>query len=114
MHELSIAVSLVELAQEEAQARGGQVTAVYLRVGALSGVVRDALLFSYTVACQGTPLEGSRLEIEDVPVVVYCADCGEQRTLASIQLFRCPQCGAPTGDVRSGKELELVALEIEQ
>lgn len=114
MHELSIAVSLVELAQEEAQARGGQVTAVYLRVGALAGVVRDALEFSYTVACQGTSLEGSRLEIEDVPAVVHCPACGEERALESVQLFRCPECGTPTADLRQGKELELVALEIEE
>jgi len=67
MHELSIALGIVEAAVEEAQQRNVQVSAVHLRLGALSGVVKDGLLFSYEVACQDTPLQGSRLLIEDVP-----------------------------------------------
>ncbi|MFI5070488.1 MAG: hydrogenase/urease maturation nickel metallochaperone HypA, partial [Terriglobales bacterium] len=46
MHELSIAMSIVELAEEEAQQRNAQVTAVHLKLGALSGVVKEALCFS--------------------------------------------------------------------
>ena len=61
MHELSIAMSMIEGASEEALSRGGaQVHAVHLKLGALSGVVKDALLFSYEVASNGTLLEGSR------------------------------------------------------
>ncbi len=81
MHELSIAMSIVDAAQEEAQRRGVQVTAVHLRLGALSGVVKDALLFSYEMACQDTPLEGSQLIVEELPVIVFCAQCQEERTL---------------------------------
>src|SRR5215469_785559 len=106
MHELSIAIGIVEAAGEEAKQRKVQVSAVHLRLGALSGVVKDALLFSYEVACQNTPLEGSRLLIEEVPVAVYCPQCKAKHVLESVQLFACPQCGAPTGDVLQGKELE--------
>jgi hydrogenase nickel incorporation protein HypA/HybF len=59
MHELSIAMSIVEGAAEEARRHPGErVAAVHLRLGELSGVVRDALLFSYDLACEGTPLTG--------------------------------------------------------
>jgi len=34
--------------------------------------------------------------------------------LASVQQFVCPQCGAPTMDIRQGKELEVFALEVEE
>ena len=113
MHELSIAMSIVEGASAEASQRGAErVHAVHLRLGALSGVVKDALLFSYELACKGTLLEGSELLIEEVPVVVYCAACEEQRTLTSIQRFCCPVCGTLTPEVVSGKQLELVAIEI--
>ena len=61
MHELSIAMSIVEMAEEEAVRRGVRVSAVHLKLGALAGVVKDALIFSYEIACQGTTLEGSRL-----------------------------------------------------
>lgn len=114
MHELSIAMGIVEAATDEAQRRGVRVSAVHLRLGALSGVVKDALLFSYEVACQETPLQGSQLIVEDMPVVVFCPRCKDQRQLASLQSFACPACGTPTMDIRQGKELEVFALEVEE
>jgi hydrogenase nickel incorporation protein HypA/HybF len=113
MHELSIAISLVEVAEEQAERLGGvRVEALKLRLGALSGVVRDALLFSFDLAAAGTAIEGARLEIEEIPVVVYCEICKSEQTLPSLQLFRCPVCGTPTPDVVQGRELELTALEV--
>lgn len=113
MHELSIAMGIVDAALEEAQKRSVQVSAVHLRLGALSGVVKDALMFSYEVACQDTALEGSQLIVEDVPVVVFCPNCQEERTLKSVQSFTCPDCSSPTRDVLQGKELEVFALEVQ-
>jgi len=115
MHELSIALSIVDAAAEVAARRGAaQVKAVHLKLGPLSGVVKDALLFSYGVACEGTALAGSRLLIEDVPVVAYCPQCHSHQAIESIQRFACPGCGAPTTDVIQGDELLVTALEIEQ
>jgi hydrogenase nickel incorporation protein HypA/HybF len=114
MHELSIAMSMVEMAAEEAARRGSvQVHAIHLKLGQLSGVVKDALLFSYDLACEGTTLEGSRLVIEEIPVVVYCPRCETERSLDSLQRFCCSVCGTPTSEVVRGKELEVVALELE-
>jgi hydrogenase nickel incorporation protein HypA/HybF len=107
-------MSLVDAAQEEAERLGARVCALHLRVGALSGVVSEALLASYEMASAGTPLEGSRLAIEEVPVVVFCPRCEVQRQLRSVQLFCCPECGTPTPQIERGRELELVSLEIEQ
>ena len=46
MHELSIALSIAEMATEESNKRGrAKVDAVHLKLGRLSGVVKDALLF---------------------------------------------------------------------
>ena len=112
MHELSIAMSIVEMAQEEADRRDVAIDAVYLELGPLSGVVADALLFSYEMACIGTPLEGSRLVIKEMPVVVYCPTCMTQRILHSMQWFCCPDCATPTSDVIHGRELAITALEV--
>jgi hydrogenase nickel incorporation protein HypA/HybF len=115
MHELSIAMSIVELAEEEIERRGDvQITAVHLKLGALSGVVKESLLASYEMACEGTSLAGSRLVVEDVPVVVFCASCQAQHPVSSIQLFCCAECGTPTSETVQGKEIEVVALEIEE
>jgi hydrogenase nickel incorporation protein HypA/HybF len=113
MHELSIAVSLIEAAAEEAERLGGvRVEALHLRLGPLSGVVREALLFSFDLAAEGTAIQGARLEIEEVPVVVFCPVCSEEQPLPSIQDFRCPVCGTPTPEVVRGRELELATMEV--
>ncbi|HWF10101.1 MAG TPA: hydrogenase maturation nickel metallochaperone HypA [Bryobacteraceae bacterium] len=66
MHELSIAMSIADAAAEEAlRYDGTRVSAVFLRLGDLSGVVKDALLFSWEASCEGTPLAGARLVIEE-------------------------------------------------
>ena len=59
MHELSIALALVEMAAEEAERHGARVVAVHLRLGPLSGVVKEALLSPMSWRA-GTPLEGTR------------------------------------------------------
>jgi len=115
MHELSIALSIVEMAQEEAERHGqSQVQAVHLKLGRLSGVVKEALLSSYEMACESTALEGSRLLIEEIPVEVFCPECRVARMVRSIQWFCCPVCDTPTPTVLHGKELEVVALEFKQ
>jgi hydrogenase nickel incorporation protein HypA/HybF len=113
MHELSIALSILELAEEEAGRHGGRVAAVHLRLGLLSGVVRAALESAYDLAREGTPLAGAELIVEEVPVVVYCPACASERTPATFPELVCPACGAPTPEVVRGRELEVVALEID-
>ncbi|HEV3199931.1 MAG TPA: hydrogenase maturation nickel metallochaperone HypA [Bryobacteraceae bacterium] len=115
MHELSIAISLIEAAQEEAEKHhAAGVTAVHLRLGALAGVERDALLFSYGLASEGTPLEGSQLIVEEMPVMVFCASCRERRPIRSLQSFCCAVCDTPATEIVQGRELEIVALDIDQ
>src|SRR5262249_35388115 len=89
MHELSIAMSIVEMAEEEAQRHGGHVSAIHLKIGALAGVVKEALVSSFEMACADTALEGSRLVIEEVPIVAFCSHCLTNRTLASAQWICC-------------------------
>jgi hydrogenase nickel incorporation protein HypA/HybF len=115
MHELSIAISLVEAAEEEMQKLGSvQVLAIHLELGRLSGVVRDALEFSYQIACEDTPLAGSRLVIEEIPVLIDCPICKVPREIVSLQEFCCAVCGAAGGTVLRGRELRVAALEIRE
>jgi hydrogenase nickel incorporation protein HypA/HybF len=113
LHELSIALSLLDVAAEEAERQGGgRVVAVHLKLGPLSGVVKEALVSAFGLARDGSPLPDCELLVEEVPVVVHCPACAADKTLASIQSMVCPDCGAPTPQVVRGRELEVVALEI--
>jgi hydrogenase nickel incorporation protein HypA/HybF len=114
VHELSIALSLIELAEEEVQRQGGgRVCAVYLKLGPLSGAVKDALLFSYELACEGTALAGSRLIVEDIPIRIYCMNCADEGDPRSSQCLHCARCGGSACRVVKGAELELSALELQ-
>lgn len=114
MHELSIAYSIVESAEEAARNAGvKKVKAVNLRLGKLSGVVKDALLFSFDIATQETLLEGATLNIEELNVIAHCPTCKENVELPRVQIFRCPVCNTPTPELIQGKELELTSLEID-
>src|ERR1700730_11789440 len=99
MHELSIAMSILELAQEESDLRGVQVTAVHLKLGALSGIVKEALLGSFEMACEDTPLKGARLLVEEVPVLIFCGQCQKRQPVSSVQLFCCAECGTPSAEI---------------
>jgi hydrogenase nickel incorporation protein HypA/HybF len=114
MHELSIALNILDLAAEETERQGGgRVVVVHLRLGPLSGVAKEALASAYELACEAGAAHPSRLVIEEVPIVVHCSTCDASRTLASAQLLCCPDCGTPTPEILSGHELEVVALEVE-
>lgn len=114
MHEISIAQDIVELAAEAAaSARAERVVTVTLRVGALAGVEAGALRSSFDIAARGTILEGSRLGIIDVPLVVWCAHCLVEVHVDGVQRLRCPTCGTPCGEIRRGRELDIESLEIE-
>ena len=115
MHELSIAHSIVETVVGAAEpAEKKDIREVRLRVGALAGVMKDSLLFCYDIATEDTPLSGSKLIVNEVPVVIYCGTCAEERELLNVQSFRCPVCDTPSGDVRQGQELEIESLLIDE
>jgi hydrogenase nickel incorporation protein HypA/HybF len=113
MHELSIALSMIEGVLEESEKRGGvKVEAVHLRLGVFSGVDQQALNFSYGLACQGTQLEGSQLVIEEVPLLIYCPLCATDRAAQSEQQLCCSICSTPAERIVHGQELEVTGLEI--
>lgn len=113
MHELSVANAIVSTIVEALPPDAPRVEEVHVRIGMLSAVVPEALQFAYDVAAQGTPLADAVLVIERDPVVVYCPQCDDLRELPTITDFHCPSCGTATGDVRSGAELEITHLVLE-
>ncbi len=113
MHELSIMEGALAMALDQAQQAGARrLHVIRLRIGALSGVVPEALQFAFEALSSGTIAEGGQLAIEPVPARFWCEAC--RREFQSDDLLSpCPTCGAPSRDLRAGRELELASLEIE-
>ena len=113
MHEMSIALSIVDLASEKAnQAKATQVIELELDIGSLSGVEIEALRFAMEVATKNTVLESTRVKINRIPASAECLECGQvfesERFAAG-----CPACGEWNVRILKGKELQLKSLLIE-
>lgn len=111
MHEMSIAQSILEIVVEEGTRHQlKQVRTIRLQVGDMAAVVPESLTFCFNLISENTIAAGARLEIESIPVVARCSDCG---TLFEVEdlTFICPQCGAPALELISGRELSLLNIE---
>lgn len=113
MHELSIALSILDIAAEEAERRSARVRSIHLKLGRLSGVVKEALLSAYELAREAEGLDDVPLLIEEIAVQLHCPHCAMTRPAVSVWQLCCAECGTPSADIVSGRELEVVALEIQ-
>jgi hydrogenase nickel incorporation protein HypA/HybF len=112
MHEVGIMESTLAAVRREALARDAtQVERIVLRIGALSGVDADALRFAFAACAPGTLAEHAELDIEIVPAVAHCATCHGNFSAGLGHICRCPNCGDLSGDLRTGRELELRRIE---
>jgi hydrogenase nickel incorporation protein HypA/HybF len=110
MHELAIAEAVAQIARDHA--RGRRVVAVHVAAGHLRQVVPDALAFAFDMVALGTPLEGARLELREVPARVRCRACGAETGQDGFPLA-CRACGGFDVVVTAGEELTVEELEVE-
>lgn len=115
MHELSIALGILDIVSSACETGGhGRVEKVRVRVGKASGVMADALRFSFDTAREGTVAGEAALEIEEVPVGGRCRGCDSDFTVEEKYVFACPVCGGSDFSVERGHELEVVDLEVQK
>lgn len=113
MHELGLTQSLIEIAERTAREHGGQrVRSVTVEIGALAGVVPDAVEFCFEACSQGTLLEGCRLQLIAIPGRGRCFDCAAECDLDPYTVA-CPACGGFSIDRLQGEELRVIELEMD-
>ena len=108
MHELSLTESLIDAVLDRTGDR--QVTLVNLRIGALSGVLPEAMRFCFEVASAGTALAGHRLNIDEPRGLGRCRNCKRDFVLEDLILL-CP-CGSADVEVLGGRELMVTSVEV--
>jgi hydrogenase nickel incorporation protein HypA/HybF len=112
MHEVGIVQSTLAMAERHARNAGGSaISSLLLRVGDMTGVVPEAIEHAFDVLKIGTLAENASLVIERVGGIGWCEGCSLEFS-ADGWIAICPRCAVPTGDLRSGLELELVSLEV--
>jgi hydrogenase nickel incorporation protein HypA/HybF len=112
MHELSLIQSMLEIALESAQAQGAkQIHQLNMQIGAIAGVVPEAIEFAFDVCTQHTIAAGAKLEITWLPVLCHCQTCDCDFKPAEA-IYVCPKCGSISAQILQGRELNLTSLEV--
>lgn len=112
MHEMTIALNIIEIAEEQAKLNEVQsFSEIELEVGEVSGVVPEALQFALDSAIKDSVLEQAHIKILVVPAQTKCRACAAM--YRPDDLFSiCPSCSAFNNDVIAGKELKVSKLAL--
>ena len=113
MHEMSLAEGMLQIVEDSARANDAtRVAAVWLEIGTLAQVEREALRFCFDAVTRGGVADGARLEIVDVPGAAWCMPCGERVPIAAIG-DPCPRCGSYQLQVVAGGDMRVREIAIE-
>ncbi|NTU92526.1 MAG: hydrogenase maturation nickel metallochaperone HypA [Chlorobiaceae bacterium] len=113
MHEMSIAISIVDAVADRVCQEGcTTVSSIELVVGRLSGVEVESLRFCFAAAAAETSAAGAELLIVEREAAGACEDCGAEFPIASYHAC-CPSCGRFRVRVTSGEELAVKSITIE-
>ena len=110
MHELGIARNIVAIVSDAA--RGRKVHRVTLEVGALSGVMTDAIAFCFPVVAEGTVVEDALLDIHEIEGRARCTVCTSEFAMPTLYTA-CP-CGSRQLERLQGGELNIKTMELEE
>lgn len=107
MHELSIAMNIVEIVEEHARQENARyVSEVELDIGSNSGVIIEALEFALEEAVRSSIMEKTKLTINKIPSLCKCTSCSHEFEPEDI-ITPCPECGNPFSDIIKGKEMKI-------
>ena len=112
MHELSVAIGIVNIAEKETKkANKTKVELIELEIGSLSGVELDSLKYVWEVAVKDTVLEYAEKKINYIEAQAKCLEC---ETIFKVENVydNCPNCKNYFKDIIKGKELRIKSLEV--
>ena len=114
MHEMSYILRLANMASETAKANNARsVESVSIQVGEMTGLIPEYLHRYYPKAVEGTILEGSKLEIEYLPVQVRCKNCGSTYHPDRTNEYLCPSCHSAGSELLHGREFLIKNIVID-
>ena len=113
MHEFSIALSIIEMVTQRAEAADAKaVNEIEIEVGELSGVVLDAMEFAMESAIKGTMAAKATVVFHFIRGRGKCHGCAEEFDLQNV-FDPCPFCGAFNPEIVQGKELRVKAINVD-
>lgn len=114
MHELSICQSMLEIVDATMpQYPGAKLRRILLDVGMGSTVEPELLREAFEIVTSGGPYDGAELAMNIIPITGRCNTCTEAFEYKEMALG-CPRCGSTDISLKSGLELNITQLEIDE
>jgi hydrogenase nickel incorporation protein HypA/HybF len=114
MHELSIAHSILSIAEKAVPADNtGVVSGISLQIGELSGIEIDALEFAFSIIKRDTLFENAELNIQLIKGEAECLECNKLFFLNSYGTS-CPGCKSYSMQILKGKEMKVLNITVEE
>jgi len=112
MHELSLARSIIDIVKSNVPSEQmPNVKIVLVKVGDMSGVVSDSLLFCYDAIKTISGLGQSTMKIEKISFLVHCNECNKDST-NDFGLRACSLCSSFDTEIISGTEMSVTEVEL--
>jgi hydrogenase nickel incorporation protein HypA/HybF len=112
MHELSIVMSIIDIATKQAvEAGSDRIEEVEIDIGTLSAVEMDAFDFAWEQGIKETLLANAKKNINRIEAKGKCMECGTEFRMENIY-DACPVCGNYLVDIMKGKELRVRSIVI--
>lgn len=111
MHELGLADAMIKMMDkilDEEEMTGANK--VVLEIGELSGVVPKFMEDCWQAVISGTRYQDTYLQLENVPGIARCLDCGEDFRAVETD-FKCPVCKGQKLMPLSGKDMTIKEIE---
>ncbi|NOZ45686.1 MAG: hydrogenase maturation nickel metallochaperone HypA [Chlorobi bacterium] len=113
MHEMSIAMNIIDIAIEQAKKeKADRIVEVELEIGTLAGIEFESLNFAMEISVKNTMLEKSAIHINKIQAIAECIDCGKR--FKTENLFNnCQKCKSYNTKLIKGKELKVKSIVID-
>ena len=112
MHELSLAQEIIDIVEKSLPRKEDvDVKSVKLKLGKLSNVLPESLIFCFNAIKNESSLLNTSLDIKIIPLTAECTAC---KKISDIEppFFYCQNCGSFDVDVRGGTEIDFEEIEI--
>jgi hydrogenase nickel incorporation protein HypA/HybF len=113
MHEVSIALNLIEIVSEQCIKNGyNKIDSINIRVGRASGIMTEALFFAFDAVKNESIAKNASLNIEEIPLSGCCNECNNDFTVDEDFILSCPVCRGSSFRITAGREMDIIDMDV--
>lgn len=112
MHEFAISENILSTVKSKLDdPYTSAVSKIYITLGVLSGVEKNALQYSFSLREKKPPFIHTKLIIQENQLTILCDACKKTTLIRSSFTLKCGSCGKLTTTIIKGKEMTIDKIE---